>query len=361
MDASVLTIGTEITSGEIINSNAAWIAERLEAIGHTVVEHVTVRDERRSMLEAMTRLSQSPILIIAGGLGPTSDDITREVVAQWANLPLLFSEKAWLELSNLYVEKGLTLREAHRHQCFFPAQSEILQNPIGTAHGFVAKRGLCSAYVLPGPPKELEGMWMKSVASKLPAGNAMSWSHWTLLGMPESEVAEKVEPIVKNLGLEIGYRASVPYVFLKIRGIAFSQELERKLDAEFSRYLVGKGKVDLVTELAKLLSGQELLIQDEVTRGLLSDRLKKIPRDSGVQIQMEQSWGGRHNFILRGPFCAQIRKNADPCSFEVVLSLNGKTKTEVIKLPYKISVDSDRGARSVAEWALYKWVRWAQA
>lgn len=235
--ASILAIGTEITSGEINNTNVKWFAERLEALGFDVVLHMAVPDDRPQMMSALNYLqSQSEILIVSGGLGPTSDDFTREVVAKWAGDVLEFSQEAWDFLEDISMQRGLKLREAHKQQCQFPGHSEILNNRIGTAHGFYLKKDATHCFVLPGPPKEIETMWELSVLPKLEALRPPSsprLHRWTCTGVPESEVAELVEACLKNSGCKIGYRASKPNVHVKVWVPADvdAEEYIKKLDA----------------------------------------------------------------------------------------------------------------------------------
>lgn len=235
--ASLLAIGTEITSGEINNTNVKWFAERLEELGFEVVLHMAVPDDRPSMINALNYSeAQAEILIVTGGLGPTSDDFTREVVAKWAGDSLEFRQEAWDFLEDISKQRGLKLREAHKQQCQFPSQSETLKNRIGTAHGFYLKKGALHCFVLPGPPKEIEAMWERSVLPRLEAlrpATSPRLHRWTCTGVPESEVAELVEECLKDSGCKIGYRASKPNVHVKVWVPADvnADEYLKKLDA----------------------------------------------------------------------------------------------------------------------------------
>lgn len=362
MKACILTIGTEITTGEIVNTNAAWIAQRLEGQGYAVTEHLSVRDEEVSILSALKRLQKTDVLIVSGGLGPTSDDLTRAVLAKWAKKKLIFSESVWHDLGASYEKRGLTIREAHKHQCWFPKDSRILPNPVGTAHGFFLTKGKTEVFVLPGPPRELEGMWQAEVAPKLKSGGESEWTHWTILGTPESEVAEAIEPLIEKLNLEVGYRASVPYVHVKLRGIKMTRELIAKVDAALKDSLVGKGKQDFAVEFFNSLQGEEILFQDQITRGILSARLSALHRQiPQAKIRLEECWNGQSFYSTVAENCAQlIRVPDDPHSFEVTWRNKHRMMKSKIQLPYKIKVDSDRGARSATEWALYELWKWSK-
>jgi nicotinamide-nucleotide amidase len=192
LSAQLLTIGTEITSGEIVNSNASWISLRLEEMGVRVLTHLTVRDHRKDILSALNSLNEGELIIVTGGLGPTSDDLTRECMALYWQDKLEFDQDVWDELEKLYNQRGLPLREAHRWQCQFPVMSERLKNPVGTALGFAMEFGGRNYFVMPGPPKELEGMWNLEVEPrlrKLLKPSPMKWVRWTCLGVPDNQLA----------------------------------------------------------------------------------------------------------------------------------------------------------------------------
>ncbi len=220
VSACVLTVGTEITSGEIFNSNSKWLSEKLEHLGFSVNLHLSVPDERKLIKDALDFSAQyAEVFIVTGGLGPTSDDFTREVISAWAKAPLEFNDSVWKSLEVLYKERGLTLREAHRQQCHFPKTSELLKNYAGTADGFYLKAHNKHLFVLPGPPREILSMWEPSVVPKLKTLNARASEvlhRWICHGVPESEVAEKVEALIKGKNLRVGYRASKPYVHVKL-------------------------------------------------------------------------------------------------------------------------------------------------
>jgi nicotinamide-nucleotide amidase len=219
MNAVLLTIGTEITSGEIVNSNAAWISLQLEELGARVLAHISVRDEESEILKALEWIKQSKIVIVTGGLGPTSDDKTRECMARFANKNLEFDGNVFQDLKKRIANRNGIIRENHKHQCYFPKESDRLQNEVGTALGFYFEYLNQHFFALPGPPRELESMWKNAVSPKLKViipQNSFRWFRWTCRNVPESEVAEAVEPILSESGLEVGYRAKSPEIFVKI-------------------------------------------------------------------------------------------------------------------------------------------------
>lgn len=245
MKVSLLTIGTEITTGEILNSNVQWMSQRLEDLGLDVAHHLTVPDHFNVMLSALDYLSTSEVLILTGGLGPTQDDLTREVVSRWTNLSLKFSDEAWKHLESYMEKRQRKPFEAHRHQCFFPEGSLALKNDVGTAFGFLCE-GLFGQktkklFCLPGPPRELYPMWESEVSERLPKGSLTPWVKWVFEGLPESEVADRFERVlsffVDPKQLDIGYRASPPLVHVKLRRAQIPKGFEEKIEQEFSKFL----------------------------------------------------------------------------------------------------------------------------
>lgn len=351
MKAHLLTIGTEITSGEVVNSNAAWVSSRLEADGVRVFSHLSVRDQRDEMLRGLEFLSDSDLLIVTGGLGPTSDDITREVVAEWSRRALEFDDQVWTNLCHSYQKRGLIVREAHRHQCYFPKESERLSNPVGTAYGFALKRGRQQVFVLPGPPRELEGMWVQEVVPRLLLEReSRQWVRWTCLGVPESEVAELVEPLIKGAGIEVGYRAQIPYVKIKIFvERERERELVNKINEVLDPFVVVHGDIDLAEELLELWPTPVLEVGDSVSGALLTQRLfegQRVRRSQRPELRV--SLGVCTSTTEEG-----IHLSARDDELTVKVTAPGISVREAMTLPYQTKLSSERGRRSAAEWSIW--------
>lgn len=352
LKAHLLTTGTEITCGEVINSNASWLALRLEELGVRVYSHLSVRDQRTEILKALDHLADSDILILTGGLGPTSDDITRAVIAEWAGKQLEFDNEVWQHLNESYGKRGLTIREAHKHQCYFPQGSERLPNPVGTAFGFSFNKQKQRVFILPGPPRELEGMWNQEVLPRLKPmikPSAKKWVRWTCIGVPESEVAELVEPIIHGTGVEVGYRAQIPYVKVKVFvDPQKDQALTQKIETALSEYVIAKGDTDLATEWLELWKAPVLEVQDEVSGVMLSQRLFEAQRTRKTKSPELKATIGSVTNVKEG-----LKLSSHVEDFTVELVTQGKAFKETITLPYKTKVSSDRGRRSAAEWAIW--------
>lgn len=223
--AAVLCIGTEITDGEILNKNAKWLSEKLSEFHLRVQLHLAIPDERNLIFNAIDWALQSAhFVFITGGLGPTSDDFTREVVSDFFKKPLFFDQEVYNHLEEKFQKKGRRLIEGHKNQCYFPEGSHLLKNPVGTADGFWFSTDSSSndqkyIFVLPGPPREIDGIWdpyLIQVLKGFHFPQRFVLIKWKLEGLPESEIAERTEKIFENLGCTLGYRASKPNVYVKL-------------------------------------------------------------------------------------------------------------------------------------------------
>ncbi|MGE0526735.1 MAG: competence/damage-inducible protein A [Bdellovibrionales bacterium] len=351
--ARLLTIGTEITSGEVTNSNAAWISLQLEELGWRVFSHLSVRDHRDEILNALTLTSSADVVIVTGGLGPTSDDITRDCVAEFCNTKLEFDQRAWAELEVLYAKRGLKLLEAHRRQCHFPAASVRLKNPVGTAWGFSMQKERTHYFVLPGPPRELEGMWHQEVAGRLEPlrpSDPRKWIRWTCLGAPESEVAEAVEQALLNQEMEVGYRAQVPLVKVKLFVDPIQdQEIVARVEHALSPWIVARGKDDPAALFAESWSFPQMTIIDEVCAPNLFVRLSPHLSRS---LKLEMRTSGK---LEDGHWGLHVCRDGEEF-YTRVQTPYGQTEA-CRSLPFKISLDSERGRRSACEWVIWDALR----
>ena len=360
MIARLLTIGTEITSGEVLNSNAAWISEQLENLGVRVYSHLTVRDQREEILTALREVTTADLTIVTGGLGPTSDDLTRAAVAEFCGAGLEFDEDVWRGLAVAHHARSLTMRESHRHQCYFPVGSERLPNPVGTALGFKVVRGKGRIFVLPGPPRELAGMWTAEVEPRLRETvglNKQKWVRWTCLGVPESEVADLVEPLLVGHGVEVGYRAQVPYVKVKIFVDPEKHAgLITAVEAALEPWIVAHGTQDLADELLERWPHAELRVVDHVTRLNLINRLfeaQRVRLDAGTKTP-EVLFFATHEpaHVHSG-----VVLNFSGDELHTELHLFGTVQTDKRRMPFKVKLDSERGRRAAAEWAIWHGVK----
>src|SRR5450432_3073909 len=160
MSAAVLCIGTELTRGELQNSNATWLAESLTTIGFEVLAVDCVDDDRERIEHALTRLSLAhDVLVCTGGLGPTTDDITTECVARLLGAPLVRDEPSLEAIVERLRRFGREMAASNAKQADFPKGSRILPNPNGTAPGFEVQLNRARTSFMPGVPFEMKAMF----------------------------------------------------------------------------------------------------------------------------------------------------------------------------------------------------------
>lgn len=258
----ILAVGTELTTGQVLNRNASWLSQKITEQGHGVTSHWTVPDSRLDIKNSLELLShQNDLILITGGLGPTSDDFTREVIADWLELPLQWDESSWIFIQKRLSERGIAVQEIQKQQCYYPAGTVILENSLGTAHGFRIKHPHKPLWLicLPGPPRELQAIWNNHVQPWLNAEFATQnpWviRSWDILGQPESEVARRVESRLQNCPYEKGYRVHLPYVEFKLCYFKNQEDSHwlNEADLCFADLVVRKDQRDIAEEFTQTL------------------------------------------------------------------------------------------------------------
>lgn len=307
---SILAIGTELTTGQITNRNAAWISEKLVNLGAVVVLHETVADDRAAIAQALDRCSSvSRIIVVCGGLGPTTDDFTRECIADWLHSPLEFYEPTWTKIETRLTQLGVPVAPSNRQQAFYPKGSKVLNNPLGTADAFVCTHQDGHLYVLPGPPREIEAIWNENQLDEklrkvLPPEITPSTLHtWSCLGVSEAHLGELTEKALEGSRFLTGYRAHRPYVEVKVwvptLRSAESQSWFLKLESVIGKWVVGRNGEDLAQKLLNLLKNskqyQSIDILEAGTAGTLTERLapllrKAENRDLALKVTVASEW-----------------------------------------------------------------------
>jgi nicotinamide-nucleotide amidase len=220
MTCGVLSIGTELTRGELVNSNATWLGAELTALGFEVVEHDVVDDHPGRIIESLQRLAgRSRVIVSTGGLGPTTDDLTSQAVADALGVRLVRDETSLDHIRRRFEKLGRTMSASNAKQADFPEGADILPNPIGTAAGFGVRIGECVAYFTPGVPREMKRMFEEQIAPRIRAlaPNNLFQIRLRTYGLPESVVGEKLAGVEQAFpGTTLGYRAHFPEIEVKV-------------------------------------------------------------------------------------------------------------------------------------------------
>jgi nicotinamide-nucleotide amidase len=292
MTAAVLCIGTELTRGELQNSNATWLAESLTRIGLEVTALDCVDDDRQRIEAALRRLGETNrVVVCTGGLGPTTDDITTECAARVAGVGLQRDAASLEHIEALMARFGRKVAPSNAKQADFPVGARILPNPRGTAPGFCVNLLGASAYFMPGVPAEMKAMFETSVLPDLTAlvSDARHQIVLRTFGLPESEVNDRLAGVEASFGVVIGYRASLPEIEVKVLAKAASpaeaqSHARRAADEVRTRlgdHVYDEGFGSLPESVGALLAGRglTLAIAESCTGGLAAEL---VTRASGA-------------------------------------------------------------------------------
>lgn len=220
MKAAIVSIGTELTRGELQDTNAGELAERMTSLGYEIVKMVTVDDELSRIADVIRSLAGTVRVVLAtGGLGPTSDDLTAAAAASALSVELVRDPATVENIRQIFANLGRDMPPNNEKQADFPAGATILPNPVGTAPGFRIELDGTRFYFMPGVPREMraifEGTIVREIAPEVrPNGVQL---RLRTFGLSESELATRIEALEPaKAGVEIGYRASFPEIELKI-------------------------------------------------------------------------------------------------------------------------------------------------
>jgi len=291
MSVAVFSIGTELTRGELVNTNATWIADRLTELGFEVTSLDTVDDHVERIVSVVRRLAQSHrVVVCTGGLGPTSDDMTAACVAQALGVSLVRDHESLETIRRRFAKVGRAMSPLNEKQADVPTGSQVLANAVGTAPGFAVTLGSCRLFFLPGVPREMKRMYDDHVVAQLRplAPNDSYQVRLKTFGAPESLVAEKLADLeTLHPTLTLAYRASLPEVEVKVLVRAASYDEARTLSltlaTEVRRRLgdvvYGEGNETLPDVVGKAIQhkGWKLAVAESCTGGLVGHLLTAQP------------------------------------------------------------------------------------
>jgi len=289
--AVILSIGTELTRGELVNTNAAWLGEALTALGFEVTEVLTVDDHKGRIIETLERLGRATdVIVCTGGLGPTTDDLTTEAVATALGKRLVRDSASLDAIRRRFERFQRTMTPSNEKQADFPEGAEILPNPNGTAPGFSIRLSRALAFFMPGVPREMRPMFEDEVVPRIRSlsPNDHYQVRLSTFGLPESAVGEKLAGLEAALpGLTIGYRAHFPEIEVKLHVRAAAQSAARDLveravtevRARLGDVIFGEGGESLPVVFSRELrrAGKTISLAESCTGGLVASLLTREP------------------------------------------------------------------------------------
>jgi nicotinamide-nucleotide amidase len=291
MTSAVLSVGTELSRGELVNTNAAWLAAGLTDIGFEVLEHAVVDDDRARIVATLERLSREVrVIVCTGGLGPTTDDLTTAAVADALRVPLVRDPGSLEHIRRRFEKFGRTMTASNEKQADFPEGAEILPNPLGTAPGFCVRIGQAVAFFMPGVPREMQRMFEEQVVPRVRAmaPNTLYQIRLRTFGLPESAVNDRLAGLEEaNPGVTLGYRAHFPEIEVKVlartASQAASREICERVAAEarqrLGEHVYGEGEDTFAGVVGRALraKGYTLAIAESCTGGLVGAMVTREP------------------------------------------------------------------------------------
>ena len=289
--ASILCVGNELTEGRTLDRHGRYLSRTLGELGISVRKIALIPDERELFLsELKVLMQQSRLVIVTGGLGPTSDDLTRDVVAAAVGAELEYREELWQELQARF--GGRQIAEANRRQAFIPAGSAVLKNIVGTAPGFMADWNGGCVVALPGPPRELSAMVDQSLLPLLRQRLGIrveAVTRATAFLIPESELEEALAAAAFDQALW-GTRVEEYRIAFALRGGSEEDRLGMlaRVVESFDGFRIRSGEVDPVALVSERLRhlGRVLVTAESCTGGLIAKLITDLPQSSEVL------WGG---------------------------------------------------------------------
>jgi nicotinamide-nucleotide amidase len=282
MTIAFLATGDEIIQGDTLNTNVKELAHAIHSEGLSVGRQTVCTDMETDIYDCIAFLAKNhDILIITGGLGPTSDDRTRFALARFMGITLKESPEALAHIQKLVLRHNSTMNKGNRQQALFPETAILLANSFGTAMGAICKHKQKTFILLPGPPAECLPMFNSYVLPFLQKSlQSMDQKilKWRLFAVSEGQIAEKMDEALKNLDCETGYRLEMPYLEFKVRcKPTLEKEVREIIEPLIKPYIIAtveqRASEKLVTEL--ISRNIQISIDDEATGGLLQTLIQK--------------------------------------------------------------------------------------
>lgn len=296
MKAEIIAVGTEILLGDIVNTNAQYLAKELALLGIDVYYQSSVGDNKERLLKAFKDgLDRSDIIITTGGLGPTNDDITKEVACQALNQTLQLHQSSLEKIEKFFNKLGIEMTENNKKQAYFPKNAIVLDNKNGTAPGAILRENEKYIIILPGPPKEMKPMFENEARPYINSitNNTLVSKTLKLFGIGESLLDTKISDIIS----EQDNPTVAPYISdmeLRLRITAKSdseskansiiEPVVEKIKSRVGEFIYAEDNVSIEAVVSKMLVEKNLTIStaESCTGGLVSSTLINYPGISSV-------------------------------------------------------------------------------
>ena len=295
MICEILSVGTELLLGDVTDTNATYLSRQLRELGICVYSRQTCGDNPSRIREQFSlALSRSDLVIVTGGLGPTRDDISRDVAAEFFEMPLHHNETVAEQIRAFFHRRGMTMKENNLRQAQVPLGAQVLWNEWGTAPGLWLKKDGKGMILLPGVPSDMKAIFTHRVKPLLAKNSGVRFSNRILhfYGISESAVDEALGDLMEKANPTVAPYAGKGEVEVHVTAFAESGDLAEQLCAETEKtvldrlgtYYYGSGETSLERELVEEFSrrGLKLATAESCTGGLLSQRITSVSGSSAV-------------------------------------------------------------------------------
>ena len=295
MNCELISVGTEILLGDILNTNVQYLSKALASIGIGVTHHSTVGDNKQRLIDTLeTAFTRCDAVILTGGLGPTPDDLTKETCAEYFGKDLYLDDSILKEIESYFTLKNIVMPESNKKQALVPQGSIILENHNGTAPGFIMEKDGKIIIILPGPPKEMVPMYLESVEPYLKkfTNEVILSKNIRTFGIGESAMSEMVDDLLEGSNPTVAPYAKSGEALLRVTAKAESEEDAEKLmipiideiKSRLGDYIYGIDCKSIEEAVATLLMErkQTVAFAESCTGGLCAKRLTDIPGTSEI-------------------------------------------------------------------------------
>ncbi len=300
MKVHILSIGTELTMGQTIDTNAAWLSGQLAGLGIPCEQHVTVSDDLEPIRRAIASAGRdADLVLITGGLGPTDDDLTRQALADAMGVELQFHQESFDRIAEFFSSRNRAMSPANRVQAMFPVGATPIENTCGTAPGIHVRLNQSKVYVMPGVPREMKTMFSRDILPHLRTlggGRACVQRLIRTYGGAEAEIGEKIADLMKRgRNPTVGTSAADMIISIRINALAGTPdeaarlaeadaaEVKSRLDA----WVFGENDDTLQGAVGRTLieSGKTISTAESCTGGLIAKRLTDVSGSSAYLLQ----------------------------------------------------------------------------
>lgn len=296
MNAALLSIGDELLIGKTVNTNASWLGEQLSALGFVIHRVETISDDRHDIMTALTRLlDEDDVVLITGGLGPTNDDITKQVLCEFFNTELEFNQQAYDGMARYVKPRHQDINDKNMTQAMFPKAADFLPNPCGTASGMWFEKDGKIVISMPGVPFEMKAITLESVLPRLKEAchlPAVYHRHILVTDITESALAERIADWEAQLpdAIHLAYLPTPGLVKLRMTCIAADEDTahalvaqeEQKLRPLIEQNIFGYDDETIEQNVGTLLSrfGESISTAESCTGGNIARMITRISGSS---------------------------------------------------------------------------------